>query len=159
GINLARLVSGSEGTLALVLQAVLRTVPLPAAQGVVVLPFGRLADAASSAQQCLGSEFYPSACDLYDWRLLSLARDADPRFRCWIDEAAESVLIVEFESEQADEVAGKIRLLGERLSRSGLLRAEPVSVFRRSECERLLALRRLAEPLLMRSRSPKRPIA
>ena len=47
GINLARLVSGSEGTLALVLQAVLKTVPLPAAQGVVVLPFGRLADAAA----------------------------------------------------------------------------------------------------------------
>ncbi len=39
GVNLARLVSGSEGTLALILQAVLRTVPLPAAQGVVVLPF------------------------------------------------------------------------------------------------------------------------
>ncbi len=159
GINLARLVSGSEGTLALVLQAVLKTVPLPAAQGVVVLPFGRLADAAGSAQECLGSELDPSVCDLYDWRLLSLARDADPRFRAWIDEAAESVLIVEFESDHADEVVGKIRLLSERLSRTGLLRAEPVTVFRRSECERLLALRRLTEPLLMRSRSQSRPIA
>ncbi len=47
GIHLGRLVAGSEGTLAIVLQAVLRTVPLPAAQGVVVLPFVGLSDAAA----------------------------------------------------------------------------------------------------------------
>src|SRR5690606_9397974 len=46
GVDLARLVCGSEGTLALVLRATLRTVPLPAAQAVVILPFVRLADAA-----------------------------------------------------------------------------------------------------------------
>jgi len=159
GINLARLVSGSEGTLALVLQAVLRTVPLPAAQGVVVLPFARLADAAISAQHCLGSELEPSVCDLYDWRLLSLARDADPRFHAWIDEAAESVLIVEFESDRHEEVAGKLRLLIERVTREGLLKADPVAVFRRAECEQLVALRRLTEPLLMKSRSRSRPLA
>ena len=55
GVNLARLVSGSEGTLALILQAVLRTVLLPAAQGVVVLPFGRLADAAIGARALPGT--------------------------------------------------------------------------------------------------------
>ena len=159
GINLARLVSGSEGTLALVLQAVLRTVALPAAQGVVVLPFARLADAALSAQLCVGSELEPSVCDLYDWRLLSLARDADPRFHAWIDEAAESVLIVEFESDQPEEVAGKVRLLIERVTRRGLLKTDPVTVFRRAECEQLVALRRLTEPLLMKSRSKARPLA
>ncbi|MBV8309394.1 MAG: FAD-binding protein [Planctomycetaceae bacterium] len=159
GINLARLVSGSEGTLALVLQAVLRTVALPAAQGVVVLPFARLADAAISAQHCLGSELEPSVCDLYDWRLLSLARDADPRFHAWIAEAAESVLIVEFESDRHEEVAGKLRLLIERMTREGLLKADPVTVFRRAECEQLVALRRLTEPLLMKSRSKSRPLA
>jgi FAD/FMN-containing dehydrogenase/Fe-S oxidoreductase len=159
GIHLARLVSGSEGTLALVLQAVLRTVPLPAAQGVVVLPFARLADAAASAQQCLGSDLEPSVCDLYDWRLLSLARDADPRYHDWIDEAAEAVLIVEFESDRHEEVAGKARLLIERMTRGGLLKADPVTVFRRTECERLVALRRLTEPLLMKSRSQSRPLA
>ena len=29
-----------------------------------------------------GSELEPSVCDLYDWRLLSLARDADPAVPC-----------------------------------------------------------------------------
>jgi FAD/FMN-containing dehydrogenase/Fe-S oxidoreductase len=159
GIHLARLVSGSEGTLALVLQAVLKTVPLPAAQGVVVLPFGRLADAAASACECLGSDLDASACDLFDWRLLSLARDADPQFRGWIDEAAESVLIVEFEGDHHDEITGKVRLLSERLNRTGRLRAQPVVVYRRSECERLVGLRRKIEPLLARARSRSRPLA
>ncbi len=159
GINLARLVSGSEGTLALVLQAVLRTVPLPAAQCVVVLPFVRLADAAVSAQHCLGADLDPSVCDLYDWRLLSLAHDADPRFHGWIDEAAESALIVEFESDTHEEVADKARLLIERITREGLLKAEPVTVFRRADCELLVALRRLTEPLLLKARSKVRPLA
>ena len=105
GINLARLVAGSEGTLAIVVQAVLRTTPLPAAQGAVVLPFARLTDAAAGARECMAMGLGPTVCDLYDWRLLSLARDADPRFRCWVNEAAESALIVEFESDSAEEAA------------------------------------------------------
>ena len=68
GIDLARLVGGSEGTLALVTEAVLRTVPIPAAQGVVVLPFGRLGDAAGGGARLPGVGLDPSACDLYDWR-------------------------------------------------------------------------------------------
>lgn len=159
GVNLARLVSGSEGTLALVLQAVLKTVPLPAAQAVVVLPFGRLADAAATAGECLAADLDPTVCDLYDWRLLSIARDADPSFRDWIDESAESVLIVEFEADSAEDAHGKARLLVERLKRTGRLRSEPVTVERRSDCERLVGLRRLAEPLLIRSKSRCRPIA
>ncbi|MGC8638835.1 MAG: FAD-binding and (Fe-S)-binding domain-containing protein [Isosphaeraceae bacterium] len=159
GINLARLVSGSEGTLALVLQAVLKTVPIPPAQAVMVLPFGGLADAAASAGECIADDLDPNICDLYDWRLLSLARDADPRFRGWIDEAAESVLIVEFEGDCAQDVADKARLLEDRLTRAGRLRAEPVTVFQRSDCERLVGMRRLTEPLLMRSLSQCRPMA
>ncbi len=159
GINLARLVSGSEGTLALVLQAVLRTFPLPAAQGVVVLPFARLGDAACGALECMALGLEPAVCDLYDWRLLSLARDADSHLRSWIDEAAESALIVEFESDHADQVAERIRLLVDRLGRTGLLNADPRTVFRRADCERLVGLRRLTEPLLLRSQSRARPIA
>ena len=48
-------------------------------------------------------------------------------------------------------------LLVERLGRTGLLSAEPRTVFRRAECERLVGLRRLTEPLLLRSQSRARP--
>ena len=117
GVQLGRLVAGSEGTLAIVLQAVLRTVPLPAAQGVVVLPFRgsirRRGVRAGIARPAFGA----SSCDLFDHRSISLARDADPSCRGWIDEAAEAILIVEFEGDEPEPVAGKIRLLGERARR------------------------------------------
>ena len=159
GINLARLVSGSEGTLALVLQAVLRTVALPAAQAVVVLPFVRLADAAIRAEIAWQRNWILQSAtstigDCSAWRTTPILG-----FHGWIDEAAESVLIVEFESDGHEEVAGKARLLIERITRKGLLKAEPVTVFRRADCELLVALRRLTEPLLMKSRSQARPLA
>ncbi|MEA2630537.1 MAG: hypothetical protein QOE66_756, partial [Chloroflexota bacterium] len=103
GIHLGRLLAGSEGTLALVTEATLRTVPIPPAQGVAILPFGRIGDAAATVLVCL--EAAPSVCDLYDWRSIRLVRDAAPPFREWISDAAESILVVEFEGDDPDEVA------------------------------------------------------
>jgi FAD/FMN-containing dehydrogenase/Fe-S oxidoreductase len=158
GIQLGRLITGSEGTLAIVLQAVLRTVPLPAAQGVVVLPFPALSDAAAFVPELLEPAFGASSCDLFDHRSISLARDADPSFRAWIDEAAEAILIVEFESDDPEAVAANVRLLGERARRVAALAAEPFSTLKRGESERLLGLRRLLEPLLMRFKGRARPV-
>ena len=126
GVQLGRLVAGSEGTLAVVLQAVLRTVPLPAAQGVVVLPFRGLSDAAVFVPDLLGADLGASSCDLFDHRSISLARDADPSCRGWIDEAAEAILIVEFEGDDPEQLAGKIRPLADRARRRGMLVAGAV---------------------------------
>jgi FAD/FMN-containing dehydrogenase/Fe-S oxidoreductase len=159
GIQLGRLVAGSEGTLAVVLQAALRTVPLPAAQGVALLPFVGLSDAAAFVTEFLQAFPDASSCDLLDRRSISLARDTDSACRAWIDEAAEAILIVEFEGGDLDSVAGKVRQLCEQARRTRGLVAEPFSTFKRSECERLLGLRRLLEPLLMRFRGRARPIS
>jgi FAD/FMN-containing dehydrogenase/Fe-S oxidoreductase len=159
GVQLGRLVAGSEGTLAIVLQAVLRTVPLPAAQGVVVLSFRGLSDAAVFVPDLLRADLGASSCDLFDHRSISLARDADPACRAWIDEAAEAILIVEFEGDDPEQLAGKIRLLGDRARRRSVLVAQPFSTLKRPECDRLLGLRRLLEPLLMRFRGRARPVS
>jgi FAD/FMN-containing dehydrogenase/Fe-S oxidoreductase len=156
GIHLARLLAGSEGTLALVTEATLQTVPIPAAQAVAVLPFARLGDAASAAVDCLKAA--PSVCDLYDWRSICLIRDAHPAFREWIAGDAESILIVEFEGDDPDEVTGKVRALTEAIIRTGRLVADPVEVFRRADCDRLVGLRRVLEPLLFRMRGRTRPV-
>jgi FAD/FMN-containing dehydrogenase len=79
GIHLPRLIVGSEGTLALVTEVTLRTVPIPAAQAAVLLPFARIADAAAAACDVLDSS--PAACDLYDWRTIHLVREVSPQFR------------------------------------------------------------------------------
>ena len=72
GIHLGRLLAGSEGTLAVTLQAVLRTVPIPPAAGVVLLAFGGLLDAAQFVKQVFDKGLDASSCDLFDRRSLSL---------------------------------------------------------------------------------------
>jgi len=156
GIDLARLLVGSEGTLALVTEATLRTVPIPPAQAVVVLPFGRIVDAAGMVPACLESR--PSACELFDWRSLSLARDMLPEMRHWIPEAAESALVVEVDGDDPAEVLDRLRKLTRRVERSGLLAADAVEATRRVDCDFLLGLRRKITPSLMRMRGPSRPV-
>jgi FAD/FMN-containing dehydrogenase/Fe-S oxidoreductase len=96
-LDLARLLVGSEGTLALTAQATLRTVPIPKCRGVALLFFDRLESAAVAATeaQSLGL----AACDLMDRRILSLAREVDERYARAIPREAEALLLVE---QQAD---------------------------------------------------------
>ena len=156
GIDLARLLVGSEGTLALVTEVTLRTVPIAPAQAVVVLPFGRIVDAAGIVPDCLA--FRPSACELFDWRSLSLARDVLPAMRPWISEAAESALVVEIDGDDPVEVLDRLRKLTRLVERSGLLVADAVTATRRADCDFLLGLRRAITPGLMRMRGPSRPV-
>ncbi len=92
-LNVPRLLVGSEGTLALFTAATLDTFPIPPHRSVVLLLFGDLESAIRAVQAIADLE--PSACDLMDRRLLSLAREADPRFEQLISPAAEAALIVE----------------------------------------------------------------
>jgi FAD/FMN-containing dehydrogenase/Fe-S oxidoreductase len=156
GLDLARLIVGSEGTLALVTEVTLRTVPLPQAQSAVLLLFGKLLAAAEAVQECLRDE--PSACELFDWRSLSLVRDGAPDYRAWIADDAEAALVVEFEGDDATETARKARSLAHRIARSGAVIAEPVDVHRRADCDRLLGLRSVVTPLVMKMSGPSRPV-
>lgn len=156
GLDLARLIVGSEGTLALVTEANLRTVPIPPAQAVVLLPFGRLIDAAEAVLVCLTAS--PTACELLDWRRLSLAREADASLRDWLPESAEAALVVEFEGDDQGEVARLAKTLGDRIFRAGNLAALPLEAVRRADCERLLGLGRVIKPIMMRAKGPARPV-
>ena len=69
-----------KGTLAIVLEAVLRTVPLPAAQEVVVLPFIGLSDAASFVPELLGPALGASSCDRFDRHGRSVWLEQMPTF-------------------------------------------------------------------------------
>src|SRR5205085_3941732 len=71
-LDLARLLVGSEGTLALFTEATLRTVPLPGGRAMAVLGFASL-DAALRASR-LALPGGPAACELIERRLLRLAR-------------------------------------------------------------------------------------
>jgi FAD/FMN-containing dehydrogenase/Fe-S oxidoreductase len=106
-LHLPRLLVGSEGTLGLFTSATLHTSPLPAYRGVVLLLFGGM-QAAIDAVQVIRKQ-QPSACDLLDRRLLSLAREADGRFSSIITQAAEAALIVEQTGYSDRQVRDRIR--------------------------------------------------
>jgi FAD/FMN-containing dehydrogenase/Fe-S oxidoreductase len=159
GIHLGRLLAGSEGTLCVTLQAVLRTVPVPDVCGVMLLSFAGLLDAAGFVNEILVGELDPTSVDLFDRRALSLARDADASFRGCIDESAEAVLTIEFEGPETDSISAMLRDVRKLAARTGLLVCEPFATIKRAECDRLLGLRKLVEPLLMRSRGRARPVS
>ena len=75
-INLARLIAGSEGTLAIVTEATLSTDPLPSHIGRVLLFFDSLEKAVLGAIDLRPQN--PAACDLMDRRHLILARRERP---------------------------------------------------------------------------------
>ncbi len=105
-LDLAGLLVGSEGTLALVTEATLATQPLPRHRGVALLLFDSL-DRALQAVPRIGAHG-PSACDLLDRRYLSLARQAEIRFDVLIPPQTEAILVVEQDGDEPGEVRDRL---------------------------------------------------
>ncbi|HEY0736418.1 MAG TPA: FAD-linked oxidase C-terminal domain-containing protein [Herpetosiphonaceae bacterium] len=111
-LNLAHLIVGSEGTLALILEAKLRLVPRPVATGVVLLQFADLFEALDAVVPCL--ECAPVAVELLDDLLLDLTRKslAFKDSLAILKTEAAALLLVEFFGDDAADVAAQIdRLL------------------------------------------------
>jgi FAD/FMN-containing dehydrogenase/Fe-S oxidoreductase len=123
-LDLARLLVGSEGTLALFTEATLRTVPLPGGRSMVLFGFARLDAALRAARLALpsgslspvqGTASGPTTCDILDRRLLRLARN-DARLADLVPEQAEAVLLVEYEADSPAEAGRLAQDLVERLA-------------------------------------------
>jgi FAD/FMN-containing dehydrogenase/Fe-S oxidoreductase len=93
-VDLPRLLCGSAGTLAIVTEATLETVPADGATAVGLLLFESLEKAAQAAVRLM--PLGPSACDLFDKRHLALARSAKVSFDLLIPPVADAGLLVEF---------------------------------------------------------------
>ncbi|MBI3865288.1 MAG: FAD-binding protein [Planctomycetia bacterium] len=155
-LRLARMLVGSEGTLGLFTSATLYTAPLPAHRGVVLLLFGNL-EAALKAVQAI-SQHEPSACDLLDRRLLTLAREADARFRELIPQQAEAALIVEQTGFTPAQIKSRIRLVidsATRLPDAGVVAHEAHT---HEEVDFLWSLPEKVVPLLARLQGSIRPL-
>ncbi len=118
-LHLARLLTGSEGTLALVTEATLRCVPCPAAVSAALLFFERLEAAARGA--LVVAELGAAACDLLDRRLVSIARELDVRYDTLIPQRAEAVLLIEFHGENRAEVWSQAQAAITRVQRHARL--------------------------------------
>jgi FAD/FMN-containing dehydrogenase/Fe-S oxidoreductase len=105
--NLSRLVVGSEGTLAVVTAAELKVVPLPPAQGLVVLSFASIPAALDRLAEIVATG--PVAVEMLDRTILDLAA-GNAELAKHLDFAAgrpEAVLAAQFYDESAGELADR----------------------------------------------------
>jgi FAD/FMN-containing dehydrogenase len=114
-IDLARLFVGSEGTLGLITEATVKTLPRPKHRGVALLFFDRLESAAQGA--LIASSMDVSACDLMDRRLLSISREVDERFDLLVPTEAEAMVLVEVNGDDVTEVRDRLNQLVSRIQR------------------------------------------
>ena len=96
-LDLVRLLVGSEGTLGLTSAATLRTVPLPGGRAGVAFGFASFEAAVHAGH--VTSPTLPTACEVLDRRLVSLARVQFREAAIAVPRDAEAVLLVEYERE------------------------------------------------------------
>lgn len=136
------LLVGSEGTLALLVEATVRLAPLPAARGLALLEFTSLERAGAAVREVLRHD--PATCEMLDRTFLDLVRSGgDPGYP--LGPGLEAILLVEVERGSGAEVDAALAELCtalEGLSDRTVVASDP------AEQERLWHLRHAASPLI-----------
>jgi FAD/FMN-containing dehydrogenase/Fe-S oxidoreductase len=109
--NLAKLVVGSEGTLAVASAAVLNLVPIPAAQGLVVLSFATIRAALDRLNEIVATG--PVAVEMLDRMILDLAAENSlyAGYLNFTDGKPAAVLAAQFYAGSQDELVERTGLL------------------------------------------------
>jgi FAD/FMN-containing dehydrogenase/Fe-S oxidoreductase len=154
--HLARLLAGSEGTLALVTEASLRTQFLPRYRGVSLLLFDSLDCAARAVPEVLPHR--PSACDLMDRRHLTLARETEVRFDLLVPRDIEAAMLVEMDGDRQVDVRERIHALADDICRRRRLAVETRQAFDPTEVDLFWRLARRITPARYRLKGPARPV-
>ena len=114
--NLASLLAGSEGTLAVMRRATVNLVSKPKHTILGVLSYHSIADACDDVPRLL--EFEPSAIELIPSMILRLARSvpAYERQMGWVTGNPAAVLVVEFRGDQPSVLKDAVRQIGDVLT-------------------------------------------
>ncbi len=157
-LNLARLVVGSEGTLATVTEATVRVVPIPPVKMLIALHFQTVVEAAAATVRA--NAHGPSAVELVDATIIERCRES-AGFRGlveFIEGEPGALLLVEFAGEREEAVAAKVEEL-----RADLVGADGAfaAVIARGaeEQRRMWRMREAGLGLLMSVRGDAKPVA
>jgi FAD/FMN-containing dehydrogenase/Fe-S oxidoreductase len=153
-LDLHQLLIGSEGTLALFSEATLKTMAAPGGRSVVLCSFASLEAAIAAVPITLADG--PSACDLIDRRLLSLARSQAPMASRFVPAEAEAVLLIEFECDRVAEAKENALSLARRLPSTAL---SIVPAYEPEVVDLVWQLREVALPTLFSMGRGHRPVA
>ena len=156
-LDLPRLLVGSEGTLGLFTEATLRTIPLPGGRCIFLVNLASLERAIQVVQRILPTR--PTACDLIDRRLISLARGSDDNaVSGFVAHGAEAVLLIEYETETPAEASRIAREVGDRLQKDSSV-IQTIVALDPERQERIWQIREIALPSLYGPRGGAQPIA
>ncbi|WP_336325199.1 FAD-binding and (Fe-S)-binding domain-containing protein [Halovenus sp. HT40] len=156
-VNLARLLAGSEGTLAIVTEATVSLEPIPAEKAMALLRYDTVADAMADVAPIV--EHDPAAVEVLDDVLLDLARETE-EFGALVDEmvpeGTEAVLLVEFYADSTEEGREKVEdLLADRMRDGSREEQPPVlatsasEAYEEAERARFWKLRKSGLPILL----------
>ena len=121
-INLAPLLAGSEGTLAIIRRATLQLVPIPRCTILGVLAYDSLAEACDAVPGLL-EQHHPSAVELISKLLIQLARSV-PAYASqlsWVKTASASgddpdtILVIEFSGDDEKRLRQQVNALGPKV--------------------------------------------
>lgn len=118
-VDLSRLIVGSEGTLAFVLEATVGLVPLPKAKALLTAEFDDLLDALGATPLIL--RHGPAAVEVMDDFILRHTRDnlrLDAMRRSIVDRDGSALLCIEFYADHADELPPRLDALARELGSS-----------------------------------------
>jgi FAD/FMN-containing dehydrogenase/Fe-S oxidoreductase len=157
-LNMARLIVGSEGTLAMTLEARVRLVRRPAFTALDVVHYHELQEAMEASQSIL--ETGPYAVELTDKMILDLARGniEQSKRMGFVQGDPAAILIVEYAGDSAAEVRARVEALEARRQREGWGYAAHV-VLEPAEQQSIWKLRKAGLGLLLGMKGDKKPIA
>jgi len=144
GYDLKRLFIGSEGTLGVVSQIIVRLIPKPAAQLTALAAFPRLADACQAVGAILQAGVIPLVTELMDQGTM---RAVEEFKRLGLPTEMEALLLVAVDGD-AELVKREIAIVGEVLWRSGAAEVRQASSV--AESEALWEARRSVSPAIAR---------
>jgi FAD/FMN-containing dehydrogenase/Fe-S oxidoreductase len=156
--NLAKMMVGSEGTLAVVTEAKVRIVPRPKATAVCVVHFDDLVASTEASEEILACD--PYAIEMIDRMVISLTRGAGElgRLMTFIDGDPEALLVTEFRGDTPEEAQAKSEQMIARLQAKGMGYAY-VRAYTPAEQGRVWRVRKAGLGLLMRVEGERKPIA
>lgn len=115
GYHLNQLMVGSEGTLAVVVEAELKLIPKPEASAVISAYFDNIQSAVSGVNRIIGSSIFPSTIDFMDNNSIKTVESFYP---CGLDISKECVLLIEVEGLKVS-MEHQVSLVSEALKSSG----------------------------------------
>lgn len=116
GYNLTQLMVGSEGTLGIVTKIVLKLIPLPTQDLLMLVPFRNLEQAGEAVSAIFRAGFVPSALELMEINALRIVSKLVDSSIVPVTEDTAAHLIIEVDGNDADVLMREMEAIGELLS-------------------------------------------